>query len=167
MDIGAVESQGYMLTPATGSTPQTAFIGAAFPNPLAVGVTPEYTNNPVNGGVITFTAPTSGASATLSAASATITNGAASVNATANATAGSYVVSASVVGVSTPASFHLTNLPSLPSWLATGGAATWNAGTKTLTVTGAATIIADPGSDAPKIVASGAAAVLTIGPTAP
>ncbi|MGO9914629.1 MAG: beta strand repeat-containing protein, partial [Isosphaeraceae bacterium] len=165
VDIGAVESQGYTLTPATGSTPQTAFIGAAFPNPLAVGVTPNYASDPVNGGVITFTAPTSGASATLSAASATITNGAASVNATANATAGSYVVSASAVGVSTPASFHLTNTPSLPSWLATGSAATWNAGTKTLTVTGAATITADPGSDAPNVVASGAAAVLTIQPT--
>ncbi|MGO9913133.1 MAG: beta strand repeat-containing protein, partial [Isosphaeraceae bacterium] len=164
VDIGAVQSQGYTLTPATGSTPQTAVASTEFANPLAVRVTPNYASDPVNGGVITFTAPTSGASATLSAASATITNGGAAVTATANATAGSYVVSASAVGVSTPASFHLTNTPSLPSWLATGSAATWNAGTKTLSVTGAATITADPGSDAPNIVASGAAAVLTIQP---
>jgi endonuclease/exonuclease/phosphatase family metal-dependent hydrolase len=52
----------------------------------------------------------------------------------------------------------------LPAWLSPGSAATWNASTKTLTVTGAATIIADPGSDSPNIVASGSEAVLTIQP---
>ncbi|MDR3659722.1 MAG: hypothetical protein P4L86_04815, partial [Mycobacterium sp.] len=52
----------------------------------------------------------------------------------------------------------------LPAWVAPGSAATWNAGTKTLTVTGAATIIADPGTDSPNIVASGSAAQLTIQP---
>ena len=61
VDIGAVESQGYTLTPASGSTPQTALNGTAFTNPLAVTVTPNDANDPVNGGVITFTAPTSGA----------------------------------------------------------------------------------------------------------
>jgi hypothetical protein len=58
----------------------------------------------------------------------------------------------------------LTESASLPSWLAPGSAATWNASTKTLTVTGAATIDADPGTDSPNIVASGSAAVLTIQP---
>jgi endonuclease/exonuclease/phosphatase family metal-dependent hydrolase len=53
---------------------------------------------------------------------------------------------------------------SLPSWLSPSSAATWNAGTQTLTVTGAATIIADPGADSPQIVANGSAAVLTIQP---
>jgi len=56
------------------------------------------------------------------------------------------------------------SLQTLPSWLAPGSAVTWNASTKTLTVTGAATIIADPGSDSPNIVASGTAAQLTINP---
>ncbi|MDR3660266.1 MAG: hypothetical protein P4L86_07680, partial [Mycobacterium sp.] len=53
---------------------------------------------------------------------------------------------------------------SQPSWLAPGSAATWNASTKTLSVTGSATIIGDPGSDSPTIVASGVSAQLTIQP---
>jgi hypothetical protein len=53
----------------------------------------------------------------------------------------------------------------LPAWLASGSAATWNAGTKTLTVTGAATIIADPGTDSPNIVETTSAAQLSIHPT--
>jgi hypothetical protein len=59
----------------------------------------------------------------------------------------------------------VTNTPSsLPAWLDPGSSATWNAGSKILTVTGAATIIADPGTDDPNIIGSSAAAVLTINP---
>ncbi len=50
----------------------------------------------------------------------------------------------------------------LPSWVEPGSAATWD-GT-TLTVTGTAAIIADPGAASPLIVAHGAAAQLTIQP---
>ncbi len=105
-----MESQGYTLTPASGSTPQTAIPGAAFANPLAVTVTPNYANNPVNGGFVTFTPPASGASATLSPSGAvTITSGAASVTATANSTAGGpYTVTAATAGAS-PVSFSLSN----------------------------------------------------------
>ncbi|OYV87471.1 MAG: hypothetical protein B7Z73_10035, partial [Planctomycetia bacterium 21-64-5] len=60
-------------------------------------------------GVITYTAPTSGASATLSSGTATIANGTASVTATADATAGSYTVGASA-GFGTSATFSLTNV---------------------------------------------------------
>ena len=82
VDIGAVESQGYTLSPASGSSPQTTPAGTAFAEPLAVIVTPNYANDPVYGGVVTFAAPTSGPSATLSAITATIGNGnTASVNA--------------------------------------------------------------------------------------
>ena len=56
------------------------------------------------------------------------------------------------------------NVSTLPAWLGAGSVATWDAGTKALTVTGAASIIADPGADAPIITANGAAAVLTINP---
>jgi len=52
----------------------------------------------------------------------------------------------------------------LPFWLSPASAATWNASTHTLTVTGAATIQADPGADSPNIVENGAAAQLTINP---
>ena len=59
---------------------------------------------------IDFSAPSSGASATLSASSAvTDASGLASVTATANATAGNYAVTASATGVTSSASFNLTN----------------------------------------------------------
>ena len=110
VDIGAVESQGYTLTPVAGTTPQSALIGTAFANPLAVTVSPNYSNDPVNGGVITYTEPISGATATLSAGSATITGGQASVTASANTTFGRYNVSASATGVPSSANFQLTNV---------------------------------------------------------
>lgn len=53
----------------------------------------------------------------------------------------------------------------LPVWLAAGSQATWDSGSHVLTVTGAATIIADPGSDLPVVNADGSAAVLSIAPT--
>ena len=108
-DIGAFQSQGFTLTPVAGSTPQSTETGTAFAKPLAVTVTPNDANDPVNGGVIMFTAPTSGASVTLSAASVTIAAGAASVGATANATAGGpYTVTAATAGAAT-VSFSLSN----------------------------------------------------------
>jgi glucose/arabinose dehydrogenase len=55
------------------------------------------------------------------------------------------------------------NLPSTPAWLGAGSAATWNG--STLTVTGNATIVANPGADAPLIVGNTAAANLTINPS--
>jgi parallel beta-helix repeat protein len=113
-DIGAFQDQGFVLTPVTGSNPQGAVSGTAFANPLAVIVSAHNAagfTNPVDGGVITFTAPSSGASATLSATTATIAGGRASVVATANTIAGSYSVTASAAGVSTPASFSLINTP--------------------------------------------------------
>ena len=59
---------------------------------------------------IDFGAPSSGAGATLSANSAVSNaSGLASVTATANATAGRYVVTASATGVTSSASFNLTN----------------------------------------------------------
>src|SRR5262249_46252603 len=66
--------------------------------------------NPVPGVSVTFAAPHTGASATLSGSPATTdSSGLASVSATANATPGTYTVTASVSGVTTPASFTLTN----------------------------------------------------------
>ena len=110
VDIGAFQSQGFTLTPVSGSTPQSALIGTAFANPLGVTVTAKDSLEPVAGGVITFAAPSSGASAKLSAATAKIgSNGVASVKATANDTAGTYKVTASAAGAAAPASFALTN----------------------------------------------------------
>ena len=112
-DIGAFQSQGFTLTPVAGSTPQSAAVGTAFAKPLAVTVTAINPAEPVDGGVIRFAVPSAGgASATLSAATATIVGGQAAVTATANATPGPYTASATAAGAG-PASFALTNAAAL------------------------------------------------------
>jgi hypothetical protein len=83
VDIGALESQGFKITASSGNH-QSADEGTSFANPLTVTVTANNAGEPVNGGVVTFTAPPSGSSAILSAHTATITAGTASVTATAN-----------------------------------------------------------------------------------
>jgi hypothetical protein len=114
VDIGAFQSQGFTLTPVAGSTPQSAGAGTPFANPLAVTVTANNPLEPVDGGVISLAAPASGASAALSAATATIQGGQASVTATANDSAGRYTVTATAAGASS-ASFSLTNTQTLAS----------------------------------------------------
>jgi hypothetical protein len=95
---------------ATGGTPQSAMVGTAFVEPLEVRVT-DAAGDPVPGVTVTFAAPASGASATLSSDTVTTDiDGSASVIATANTVAGAYAVTASIGGVDTPASFSLTNL---------------------------------------------------------
>ena len=94
---------------ATGGGGQLAELWMPFTNPLSVRVTDAFAN-PVPDVTVGFTAPGSGASALLSASSATTSStGIASVAAQANETAGAYSVSATVGGVSTPALFDLTN----------------------------------------------------------
>jgi hypothetical protein len=96
---------------------QSAVVGMPFANPLAVSVRDAF-GNPVSGVEVRFAAPVSGASATLSATSVvTDGGGAASVNATANGTAGSYAVTAIASGLA-PASFALTNVPAAPAAVA-------------------------------------------------
>ena len=109
VDIGAFESQGFTLTPVAGSTPQSTIQRTAFANPLAVTVAANNPIEPVNGGVVTYTVPGSGPSATLAGNQATIASGNASVTATANSTLGNYNVTATATGVATTASFALSN----------------------------------------------------------
>ena len=91
--LPSIAHAGHTLT-ATAGTPQSTAISTVFSTVLEVTYTDG--GNPVEGKVVTFAVPGSGASATLSASSAT-TNaaGVASVTATANATVGAYVVTAS------------------------------------------------------------------------
>ena len=98
----------------SGSTPQSAAANAAFAANLGATVT-DAGGQPVSGVTVTFTAPASGASGSFGAGGATAsvvsgTNGVATAPVfTANATTGSYAVTAAVSGVATPASFSLTN----------------------------------------------------------
>lgn len=101
--------QGSTGKAVAGSTPQSAARSAAFAQPLAVQIK-DAGGNPVQNVVVIYTAPGSGASATLSAPTAvTNTTGTASVTVTANATAGGYVVTAGVSGLVVPVAFTLTN----------------------------------------------------------
>ena len=94
---------------ALGGTPQSTAVGTAFGKSLTARVT-DSAGNAASDVTVTFTAPGSGASANLlSTTAVTDNNGYANVIATANTIVGSYTVIASVSGVSTPATFNLTN----------------------------------------------------------
>jgi hypothetical protein len=110
VDIGAFESSGFTVAVSAGSGQSTG-VNTVFSAPLVVTVTANNSSEPVAGGLITFTPPASGASATFSGSPATISaTGAASVTATANGSAGTYTVLATAAGITTPANFSLANL---------------------------------------------------------
>lgn len=136
VDLGphtiVVTQSGITVTPAspasivanTGTTPQSAQVGHAFTVPFAVIVKDAF-GNAVPATTVTFRQPASGASGGFEAPATVTTNdsgGATAPAFTANATAGSYAVTASVSGVGAPASFAATNLPGPPgSIIATTG----------------------------------------------
>src|SRR5262245_7746545 len=70
VDIGAVQSQGFVLTAAPGTSPQSAPTGEAFANPLVVTVVARNPAEPVVGGIVflVVTPGDGGAGADLSAA---------------------------------------------------------------------------------------------------
>jgi hypothetical protein len=122
--IGAAATASFSLTnvagaaatiTATGGTPQNAPVHVAFVAPLTVSVT-DSDSNPVTGATVTFTVrPVSGASGTFANSTATDTETtdefgtATSSTLTANATTGTYAVTASL-GVLPPVTFSLTNI---------------------------------------------------------
>src|SRR5207253_46310 len=100
---------------ANAGTPQSATISTAFSTALQAKVT-DAGNNPLAGVSVTFAAPASGASGTFAASATVVTNGSGIATApalTANGTAGSYNVVASV-GTLT-ANFALTNVAVPPA----------------------------------------------------
>lgn len=102
---GAAASVGSV----TGSN-QGAQTSTAFATPLGLQVLDQH-GNPVPGVAVTFTAPSTGASATLSPITVmSDANGLVSTTATANAIAGDYLVDVSVTGLGTVAQIPLTNL---------------------------------------------------------
>ncbi len=98
---------------ATSGSSQSATINTAFSSPL-VATVKDQSSIPVSGATVTFTAPSSGQSCTFTGGATAITattnaQGQAQVTVTANAIAGNYNVTASVAGVTTTATFSLTN----------------------------------------------------------
>jgi CSLREA domain-containing protein len=110
-DIGAFESQGFTIAAAPGSMPQSAIVGNAFAQPLAVVVTANDSLEPVSGGIVNFVASPSadGASASFNATATIGTDGSVSIDALANGVAGTYTVSSSAIGTATAVTFNLTN----------------------------------------------------------
>jgi uncharacterized repeat protein (TIGR01451 family) len=93
---------------ALGGTSQSAAISTTFASALQATVT-DSAGNPVSGAIVTFTVPSTGASAVLSSGTAVSNiSGVAGVIAAANNFVGSYLVTASVGALST--SFSLTNI---------------------------------------------------------
>ncbi len=72
IDIGAFQSQGFTIAAAPGTVPQQTTDGTAFTNPLEIIVTANNPVEPVDGGMVTFTAALNGASAAVSAGKANI-----------------------------------------------------------------------------------------------
>jgi hypothetical protein len=99
---------------ATGGTPQGAQINTTFVTQLQATVT-DSAGHPLNNVTVHFTAPLSGASATLPGGGTVQTNtsGIASITATANGTLGSYNVTATVGALT--ATFALTNTTGTPT----------------------------------------------------
>jgi hypothetical protein len=112
IDIGAFESRGFTIAITSGDNQSTA-VNTSFSEPLVVTVTSPF-GEPVQGGIVTFTAPKLGASAKFpSGNKGTIdATGEASVVAAAKANVGCYTVKASAKGVTTPVDFNLTNTAS-------------------------------------------------------
>jgi hypothetical protein len=115
VDIGAFESRRFTIAITSGNG-QSTTVNTIFLNSLVVTVTSPY-GDPVQGGVVTFTAPASGAGpifygGTATSVTATIDPaGQAAVAVAANTVAGSYAVVASATGDSFAAAFSLTNTP--------------------------------------------------------
>jgi hypothetical protein len=113
VDIGAFESQGFTISVSSGSN-QSAMVAQAFSAPLVVSVTSAF-GEPVDGGVVSFAAPTTGLSCTVPGGSNSAVinaSGMASIDVAANTTAGGpYYVYATTGGAFGTADFGLTNTP--------------------------------------------------------
>jgi hypothetical protein len=110
---------------ATAGTPQTATVGTAFATNLAATVK-DASGNAVSGLLVTFNAPTSGASGTFACSGNTaITNAAGVATApafTANTVAGKYTVTATGASLTTNPGYSMTNKAGPPaSIVATAG----------------------------------------------
>ncbi|MGD9100867.1 MAG: choice-of-anchor Q domain-containing protein, partial [Anaerolineae bacterium] len=109
-DIGAFESQGYHLS-ISGGDQQQAAINYPFPQPLQVTVQEDVSDVAIGPGtLITFRAPSSGASlAPPSFTATTDASGIASASATANGVVGTYMVTATAEAISQSVHFSLSN----------------------------------------------------------
>lgn len=151
---------------------QGAVTGTPFTAPLGLQVLDAFAN-PVPGVTVSFNAPTTGASASLSPTSVvTGANGMATTNATANAIAGDYAIAVNIAGLGTVASFALTNMLDPSITPTSGGESTQNGAVgEMFSCALMVRITDDEGVPQPNLAvdfvapASGASAILTDGVT--
>jgi adhesin/invasin len=101
---------------ASAGTPQKTAVATAFGTPLQAKVTDD-AGNPVSGITVVFALSASGPGGTFAGPAAVVTDPfglATAPTLTANTTAGTFTVFASVAGVAAPARFTLTNTPGNP-----------------------------------------------------
>ena len=134
-DMGAYEARPFSLT-LDGGNSQAAFLNGLFANPLLVTVSATE-GDPVDGGRVTFTGPTSGAGTTFGVSGGSTSNparipivaGSANASARANGSVGSYQVAATATGTTDSISFSLRNVPVVlhvkPAGLTSGMCESW------------------------------------------
>jgi hypothetical protein len=113
---------------ATSGASQGVVVNTSFAAPMVATVV-DSGQNPVNGAIVVFAAPASGASGTFadtasntSTATTNASGVATSAAFTANGTSGADTVTATVAGVTAPANFNLTNMAGPPATItATSG----------------------------------------------
>jgi len=108
-DLGAFESQGFALSIAAGDGQQVV-VGAPFAQSLSARVKGLNPIEPVEGGLVTFTAPASGPGAVLAGSPATIHNELASITAVANDHNGGPYAIVAALPTGESVAFDLTNL---------------------------------------------------------
>ncbi len=135
---------------ATAGTPQNATINTAFATQLQATVK-DAESNPVSGVTVTFAAPGSGASGAFAGGVITATTNAGGVATapafTANATTGSYTVTAKVAGVAAAADFLLTNNPGPAASIATTAGTPQTAATNAAFTTQLQATVRDAGNN--------------------
>jgi hypothetical protein len=119
-----IEAINYSLAVA-GGTPQSTTVNTAFTKPFQAALK-DANSLPIGGATVTFTAPGSGASGSFggsgTASAVTDSNGIATAPAfTANGQPGTYVVTATTSGATTPVSFSLTNVAPISGALSGSG----------------------------------------------
>jgi hypothetical protein len=140
VDIGAVEAS-YSITAASGSTPQSATIGTAFPIPLAAEVSEN--GNPIAGVTVNWTAPLTDPTGTFPgptnvASAMTDPSGIATppTFTAGNVAGGPYTVSATATGYTGSADYSLTNIAGAATHFSVTAPASSTAGSAfTITVT--------------------------------
>jgi hypothetical protein len=161
---GAVGPANFSLTNLTGpaasitataGTPQSAAITKSFTTNLQATVK-DSKGNLLGGVLVTFTAPSSGASGTFAGGTSGGTVVTATTNAsgvatatvfTANSTVGGYTVNATVSGVATPAAFSLTNLAGPPATITATAGTPQNAAVTAAFITNLQATVKDAGGN--------------------